>query len=161
MRRKIIAVTVGFLVSLGMLFIINILYHPGRYPVIVPVIAHSLFALVGGFTAGYLIGRRGLIYGLLVAIMLETLGIANHFRVTPISIHTLTGIVPTPLFVFAWHNYVWGPYHFVVFFWKNMYGFPIVALISGAAGGHLGQLLAQKWHKRSQKKSDASKSETR
>lgn len=158
MRRKIIAVTVGFLVSLGMMFIHNILGRPGPYPLIVAVIAHSLFAFVGGFTAGYLIGHRGLLYGLLVAIMLETIGVAIHFRVTVIMIHPEP--VTTPWFVFVWHKYVWGPYQFVVFFWKDMYAFPIIAIASGAAGGHLGQLLAQKWHKRAQRKADASQSET-
>ena len=149
MRRKIIAVTVGFLVSLGMLFISYVLRRPGPYSVIDGIIAHSWFALIGGFTAGYLIGRRGLIYGLLVAIMLETLGIAIHYRTTAISIQTGTGPVTTPWFVFLWHKYVLWPFQFVVFFWKNWYGFPIAALVSGATGGLLGQLFAQKWHKKS------------
>lgn len=93
------------------------------------VVHQCLPPLTGGFVAGYITQRRGFLSGisgiLIVEIFLLVMGIYSiirHGAMTEMTVET---------FLLRWHTW-----------WLTIF-----RLSAGAAGGLLGQLLAQKWHK--------------
>jgi hypothetical protein len=94
-------------------------------------------AFVGGTITGFITKRQGLIHGLLCVLFF--LGF---------------------MFLFS----VWA-FHWVasakdiLYEWVGNWWLIIVMLLFGMTGGLLGQLLAQKWHRRSLKKPNASQSD--
>jgi Na+/proline symporter len=131
-KRKIVAVIVGFIVVSLILF--NGSLHlgiKGLWGVLIDFFV--LPSLVGGFLAGYLVRKRGFVYGLIIGIL----------RVT--------------LYIIVWNFVLWCiyPHHFfkettirmIHWLWTIHLGFTFSTLIAGTVGGYLGQLLAQKWHK--------------
>ena len=146
MWRPFLAVLVGFVVASliafnGSLF----LGLTGLWGVLV---AFSVIPpLAGGLLAGYLARHRGWVYGLIVGCLYVTLRIIVMNYVWSL-------ILPT--FEFITYTISMLRYAFTI-----TLSFTCFTLISSTAGGLIGQLLAQIWHKRAQRKADASQSENR
>lgn len=150
MRRKIIAVIIGFVISsVAMVLVLTQARFKGFWWHLIGfgntyIPNYYLPALLGGFISGYLARQRGWLCGFIVGVLLTTVGTVTK------SVNFWT-LYQTPDIVEITTNTI-------LFLWTS--GFWITLVISGMAGGLLGQLLAQKWHKRSHKKSDASQSES-
>jgi hypothetical protein len=152
MSRKTIAVIVGFIIaSVAMTIMITQptlegvwWYMIGFGTTHLPL--YYLPALLGGFVSGYLARQRGWLCGLIVGVLLMTIGL----MATSLYFWTL---YHTP-------NIVEMTISSICYSWTRDWWVALAAMISSTVGGLLGQLLAQKWHKRPQKKSDVSQSET-
>jgi hypothetical protein len=150
MLRKVIAVTVGFIVAwVAMTTMLTQLDFKGVWWHLLgfgePVLPmYYLPALLGGIIGGYLARQRGWLCGLIVGVLLMTVGFM------------------------AMSFYFWTLYHTpniadmtisgIYYLWTNTWWYVLAATISGMAGGLLGQFLAHKWHSRSEKRANASSS---
>lgn len=122
MKNKTVAVLVGFIVAFILSLAVTYIYGElsfGSY-----IARHSSPTLVGGIITGYLVRRLGWLYGFLVAVLVEALGLALSLW----------------LFVGQYHV---GMTRFLNG-WLAEFYLPLAALIAGTIGGLLGQLLAQK-----------------
>ncbi len=138
MLRKIVAVIVGFVLAF---LVMTVLFTQ-------PVgfkglwcrlfVYHYLPALCGGFISGYLARQRGWVCGLIVGVLLETLGIITMSFIFWI-------IYQTPYIVQMMMSAIRDV-------WTMSWWVALGVMISGMISGYLGQYLAQIWHKRPQQK---------
>lgn len=151
MLRRIIAVIVGFVVaSVAMIIMFNQPRFEGVWWYLLGfgtthLPMFYLPALLGGFISGCIAWRRGWLYGLIVGVLLMTVGIMTMFFYFWTLYHT--------------PNIVERMMGSIYYYWTHPCWEVLAATISGTVGGFLGQLLAQKWHKRAEQNVDASQSE--
>ncbi len=135
MRKKLLAILIGFIIAAILEIITTTLVHPTNAYYI---IFHSLPYLIAGMITGYISRQLGWMCGIIIAVLVQAIGFAVLYWVA-----------------IQWHVEI----NEFLEMWKIHIYIPLSAAISGAFGGLFGQLLAQKWHKRSMKKSSTSQSE--
>lgn len=137
MLRKIIAILIGLTVYCILLFVQTELFtHEvfGQHIILISFVARYLYLALACFITGFIVQRKGWLYGLMVLPSLLVVGTILAIAGGILTNTSLSGIFS------SWH---WD----VLLTWKVwLQWFAVVAI--SMIGGHLGQLLAQKWYKR-------------
>jgi hypothetical protein len=155
MKNKIVAVLVGFVITLALYMWIGFKeahyinfahitdYFSGLSVVflksfVVNTLLQSIPPLIGGIAVGVVVRRRGILFGILTVILIQVWFTAWYNYEVYLFRHMLGITIETYI-----RDYVrWALVHVLWLF--------SFRLCAGAVGGHLGQLLASKWRKRKQ-----------
>jgi putative membrane protein (TIGR04086 family) len=139
MARRIIAMFTGFFIALALALIYHYWDVHIRWGLWFISVHYLLPVILGSLIAGSVARRDGWLYGLLVGVLFQTWG------------------------AFLFQHIIGDPWDWVIdslfAMWYPYWAIRLGMLIAGVICGHFGQLLAQKWHRRSLKKPNASQSD--
>ena len=100
------------------------------------IVPQCMPTFIGGFVAALLAKRRGWQNGVIIAVLLEA-----FYVMAVIAAIMQAKATEWTVTAYLLQLHPWGLFTF--------------RLVAGAGGGHLGQLLAHKWHKRKRRQSSA------